>query len=154
MKTLLAALAGLTLVFTAHAKDKAPSGYYGLDELSKAQEKAKASKKLIAILAKGENDACPLCAAAMGTGGSALKSDCVMVFTRSESLASANLPQPVKNGMAGSPTGAAVTFVVFNPELTEVVVKMGRDEINNNRKTISDAKKAIKEAEKKYFAAK
>lgn len=154
MKTFLTLLASLTLVFSASAKDKVPSGYYGIDELPKAQEKAKASKKLIAILAKGENDACPLCSSAMGTGASALKGDCVMVFTRAESIGTATMPEPVKQGLAGSPTGAAVTFVVFNPDLTEVVVKLGRDEINNDRKAVSAAKKTVKEAEKKYFAAK
>jgi hypothetical protein len=80
MKTLLSLVAILALplaVFAKETKEKAPSGYISIDELAKAQEKAKASKKLIAVLAKGMNDNCPHCSTAMGIGQSALKSDCV-----------------------------------------------------------------------------
>ena len=158
MKTILSILAAVALtplaLFAKDTKEKAPSGYISIDELTKAQEKAKSSKKLIAVLAKGENDSCPHCATAMSVGQSAFKGDCVLVFTRSENIGSkSGLPETVKNGLAGSPTGAAVTFVIFNPELTEVVGKIGRDELESNKKAVSALKKTVEEAKKKSYAA-
>jgi hypothetical protein len=154
MKTLFALLASLTLAFTATAKDKVPSGFMELEDLTKAQEKAKQTKKLIAIVAKGADDNCPKCAAALTGGKSAFGSDCVLVFTRSEGLPSATIPDGVKKGMSGSPTGAAVTYVVFNQDLTEVVTRIGRDEINGDKTKVKDSKKAVSEARKKLLAAK
>ena len=61
-------------------------------------------------------------------------------------------PQPVKQGLAGSPTGAAVTFVIFNPDLTEVVGKIGRDALETDRKAVSALKKTVDEAKKKSYA--
>ena len=157
MKKLLSILIAATLaplaLFAKETKDKAPSGYIPIEELAKAQEKAKAGKKLIAVLAKGADDTCPHCAAAMSAGQAAFKSDCVLVFTRSESIGSATtLPEPVKRGLAGSPTGAAVTFVIFNPDLTEVVGKIGRDALETDRKAVSALKKTVDEAKKKSYA--
>lgn len=159
MKTFLslliaAALTPLALFAkdTKDTKEKAPSGFIPIEELTKAQEKAKAGKKLIAVLAKGEDDACPHCAAAMSAGQSAFKGDCVLVFTRSESISTKTLPEVVKNGLAGSPTGAAVTFVIFNAELTEVVGKIGRDALESDKKAVSAMKKTVDEAKKKAYA--
>jgi hypothetical protein len=134
-------------------KEKVPSGYFGWDELDKAKEKAKSTKKLIAVLAKGENDACPHCVAAMSSGSSALRGDCVMVFVRSPGLAAkvAAESPAVKSGLSGCPTGASVTVVVFDPEFKEVVAKLGRDELENDRKAVSEMKKTVKAAAKKYF---
>jgi hypothetical protein len=156
MKTLLSILAIVALplaVVAKETKEKAPSGYIPIEELTKAQEKAKAGKKLIAVLAKGLNDSCPHCSTAKGVGESALKGDCVLVFTRAENLGDKTLPEPVKNGLAGSPTGAAVTFVVFNPDLTEVVGKIGRDTLESDKKAVTSLKKSVDEAKKKYYAA-
>ena len=156
MKTLLSLLAVVAMplaVFAKESKEKAPSGYISIDELAKAQEKAKTGKKLIAVLAKGANDNCPHCVAAMGVGQSALKGDCVLVFTRSENIGGKSLPEPVKNGLAGSPTGAAVTFVVFNADMTEVVGKIGRDALESDKKAVNALKKTVDEAKKKYYAA-
>jgi hypothetical protein len=155
MKTLLSLLAIIAMPLAAIGKDskeKAPSGYISIDELAKAQEKAKTGKKLIAVLAKGANDNCPHCVTAKSVGESALKSDCVLVFTRSENIGSKTLPEPVKNGLAGSPTGAAVTFVVFNQDMTEVVGKIGRDALETDKKAVSALKKTVDEARKKITA--
>ncbi len=154
MKKLLSILLATATVIAPlalHAKDKAPSGYIPIEELSVAQEKAKTGKKLIVVVAKGANDACPHCAAAMSNAQSAFKSDCVFVFTRSESLSSKSLPAPVKDALAGSPTGSAVTLVIFNPDLTEVVGKMGRDELESDRKAVSAMKKTVGQAKLKYY---
>ena len=159
MKTLLRSLLTLVILPLAlsakEAKEKAPAGYYTFDELAKAQEKAKTSKKLIAVLAKGANDDCPHCVTAMGVGQATLRTDCVMVFTRSEGLPAktASLSEAAKSGLGGCPTGAAVTYVVFNPEMTEVVGKIGRDALESDRKAVAELKKTVSEAKKKYAAA-
>ena len=150
----LAALAAPTL-FAKDPKDKVPTGFIPIEELAKAQEKAKAGKKLIAVAAKGANDDCPHCVTAMSAGQAAFRGDCVLVFTRSEGIqSSATLPEPVKKGLAGSPTGAAVTYVIFNADMTEVVGKLGRDELELDRKAVSAMKKTVDEARKKAYAAK
>ncbi len=134
-------------------KEKAPAGFFSWDELDKAKEKAKTTKKLIAVLAKGENDSCPHCVAAMSSGSSALRGDCVMVFVRSPGLAekAAEVSPEVKAGLSGCPTGAAVTVVVFDPEMKEVVAKLGRDALEKDKKAVSEMKKKVKEASLKYF---
>lgn len=157
MKTFLPLFVAIALtplgVLAKDAKEKVPTGYFSIDELSQAKEKAKASKKLIAVVARGADDTCPHCIAAMSAGQSAFKSDCVLVFTRSESLPNAALPAPVNQGLAGSHTGAAVTFVIFNPEMTEVVGKIDRDPLETDRKAVSAMKKTVDEAKKKAYAA-
>jgi hypothetical protein len=159
MKTLLYSLLALAIlplaIVAKEAKEKAPSGYYTFDEIAKAQEKAKTSKKMIAVLAKGMNDNCPHCVTAMGVGQSTLRNDCVLVFTRAETLPSktASLPEAAKSGLGGCPTGASVTFVVFNPEMTEMVAKIGRDQLENDRKAVAELKKTVSAAKKNYFAS-
>ena len=158
MKTLIRSLLALAIVpltlAAKEAKEVAPSGYYTFADLAKAQEKAKTSKKLIAVLAKGANDNCPHCVTAMGVGQATLRADCVMVFTRSEGLSSKteSLSAGAKSGLSGCPTGAAVTFVVFNPEMTEMVAKIGRDDLENDRKAVAALKKTVSQAKKTYFA--
>ncbi|MEQ1853130.1 MAG: hypothetical protein ABMA01_16250 [Chthoniobacteraceae bacterium] len=159
MKTLLHSLLALAILplslVAKEAKETAPAGYYTFADLAKAQEKAKTSKKLIAVLAKGMNDNCPHCVTAMGVGQTTLRTDCVMVFTRAETLSSktASLSDAAKSGLGGCPTGAAVTFVVFNPEMTEMVAKIGRDELENDRKAVAELKKTVSAAKKNYFAS-
>ena len=151
----LLALAILPLTLTAKdTKEKAPAGYIAFDDLAKAQEKAKTSKKLIAVLAKGADDNCPHCAAAMSVGQTTLKNDCVLVFTRAEGLASrtTSLSAAAKSGLNSSPTGASVTFVVFNPEMTEVVAKLGRTALETDKKAVAEMKKTVSAAKKTYFA--
>lgn len=157
MKQLIACLivtvAFVSGSFAKEKEDKAPSGYFTMDEMEKAQAKAKATKKMIAVLVKGSNDACPHCAAAMTNGQSALRGDCVLVFTRTSGAmekASA-LGEAAKSGLSGCPDGAAVTFVVFDPELKEVVAKLGRDPLETDRKAVADMKKTVAEAKKKAF---
>jgi hypothetical protein len=158
MKTILRSLLTIVIVPFAlsakEAKEKVPNGFYPLADIAKVQEKAKTGKKLIAVLAKGANDNCPYCAAATNTGLATLRSDCVMVFTRSEGLSekTSSLPDAAKNGLSGCPTGAAVTFVVFNPDMTEVVGKIGRDALNNDRKAVTEFKKSVSVAKKKLSA--
>ncbi len=160
MKTLLRSLlAFIILPLTLSAKDtkeKVPAGYIALEDIAKAQEKAKASKKLIAVVAKGANDACPHCATAFSVSQTTLRNDCIMVFTRAEGLneRASSLSDAAKSGLSGIPTGASVTAVVFNPDMTTVVAKLGRDELEANKKEVADMKKAVSAARKELAAAK
>jgi hypothetical protein len=153
--SLLVAFSVPPLLPAREVKERAPSGYYSLDDLGKAQEKAKTGKKLIAVLAKGANDNCPHCVTAMGVGQTTLRNDCILVFTRAEGLSNktSSLPDGAKSGLSGCPTGASVTFVVFNPEMTEMVAKIGRDELENDRKAVATLKKTVSDARKNYFAS-
>ena len=158
MKTLirtLVALLMLPLILSAtDAKEKVPAGFSPLADLAKVQEKAKTGKRLIAVLAKGADDNCPHCATAMSVGMATLRSDCVMVFTRSEGLPekTSSLTDAAKHGLSGCPTGAAVTYVVFNPDMTEVVAKIGRDALETDRKAVAEFKKTVSAAKKKLAA--
>src|SRR6187401_3161713 len=87
MKSMLLLLVGAVLMAPAlPAKDDVPNGYMPLDKLAEAQAKAKQSKKLILVTAKGFDDQCPYCAEALSLGTQALRTDCVMVFTRVAAL--------------------------------------------------------------------
>lgn len=159
MKTLICSLltfAMLQLTLSAKdTKEKVPAGYIALEDLAKAQEKAKASKKLIAVIAKGANDNCPHCATAFSVSQATLRNDCVMVFTRAEGLGerTSSFSEAAKNGLSGIPTGASVVAVVFNPDMSTVVAKLGRDELEANKKEVADMKKAVSAARKTLAAA-
>jgi hypothetical protein len=158
MKTSLLSLLALGIFpLTLPAKDtkeKVPAGYYPLADLAKVQEKAKASKKFIAVVAKGADDNCPHCATALAVGQTTLRNDCVLVFTRAEGVSgkTASLPSAVQSGLNGSPTGASVTFVVFNPDLSAVVAKLGRTALETDRKAVAEMKKKVSEARKNFYA--
>lgn len=160
MKTLLRSLLALALLpLTLSAKDtkeKAPAGYIALEDIAKAQEKAKASKKLIAVIAKGADDNCPHCTTAFNVSQATLRNDCVMVFTRSEGLRerTASLSEAAKKGLSGVPTGAWVEAVVFDPEMSTVVAKLGRHALENDKKAVAEMKKTVSAARKALVSGK
>ena len=160
MKTLLHSLLALAIFpLTLSAKDtkeKAPQGYIALEDIAKAQEKAKASKKLIAVIAKGADDNCPHCTAALSVSQATLHNDCVMVFTRSEGLRerTSSLSEAAKKGLSGVPTGAWVEAVVFDPDMSTVVAKLGRHALENDKKAVAEMKKAVSAARKALSEAK
>ena len=91
MKSAFAAAVALIMgIASLSAKDKAPGGYQHLSELDAARAEAKGSK-LIVVLVKGRNDACPHCDDAVKAGQRAIGSGVVKVFARAETLNSANL---------------------------------------------------------------
>lgn len=154
---LILALAILPLTLSAKdVKEKVPAGYIAFSDLAKAQEKALASKKLIAVLAKGADDNCPHCVTAMNVGQTALRNDCVLVFTRAEGLSNktGSLSEAAKSGLDSSPTGASVTFVVFTPDMSAVVAKLGRGALENDKKAVAEMKKTVSAARKALTAAK
>ncbi len=122
-----------------------PRGFLPFSELSKAQEKAKETKKLVAIVAKGSDDSCPRCAAAMENGMKAVRGDCVLVFTRVADLRkdAATLPAKLQEAAQGAADGAAVYFYVFDPPLETLVAKAGRDELESNQDAIRAFNRAV-----------
>jgi hypothetical protein len=140
MKSLLQLLLAALFLGTAVAGD-APRGFMESDEFAEAQEKARKTKKLIAVAVKGD-DGCPRCAAAMENGTKAIKSDCVMVFMRvPQARSGEEIPASVHEQVKNSPGGASVTFYVFDPELETLIATAGRKELEADR----DATKAFKE---------
>lgn len=151
---LLAVSAIVTGILPASAKEDVPRGFAPLSELQKAQAKAVAGKKLVVLAVKGKEDACPNCAAAMENGLKAVGSGVVKVFARAESIGGADasaftpaLKERVGRGFIG---GAYVTFVVFDPEMSKIIVEAGRKELESDKKAIAEFKKTVQKAKKEY----
>jgi len=142
----------LLSVVPCSAKEDAPRGFSPLSELKDVQTKALADKKLIVLVVKGMDDQCPNCAAALENGLKAVGSGLEKVFARAETIGKADataftpaLQQRVKQNFT---TGAAVTFVVFNPEMTQIVAEAGRKELQSDKKAIAAFKKEVQDAKK------
>lgn len=132
-----------------------PSGYMPIAKLSEAQAKAKKDKKLLAVVAKGYDDNCPYCVDAFSKIGSAIRSDCVMVFVRVKDLREQrdNMPAALSSASSGVVDGAAVTFYVFDPDISELVVTIDRREYEKNQKNLNELKKKVREAQQKLSKA-
>lgn len=156
MKTAITAAFALILgiaSLTAKDKDKAPRGYDPISELEAARSEA-GGKKLIVVLVKGLDDACPNCAAAMENGERALGSGVVKVFARAETLNKADLsayPAAFQERAKKKFTyGSAVTFLVFDPAMEKLIVEATRKELQSNKKLTAEFKKTVKEAKSEY----
>lgn len=140
-----------SLILPLAAKDDVPRGYQPLAEFEEAQAKA-AGKKLVVLVVKGMDDACPNCAEAMENGERALGSGVVKLFARAESIGKADvseLPAALQQRIQKTFTsGAYVTFVVFNPDLSEIVAEAGRKELQNDKKATAEFKKKVQAAKK------
>ena len=143
------------LIFPLSAKDDAPRGYEPLSELQAAQAKAKGSK-LIVLVIKGMDDNCPNCAAALENGEKAVGSGVIKVFARAETIRKAEsggFSQALKDRISkGFTTGAAVTFVVFDPEMTKIITEASRKELQSDKKATAAFKKEVQEAKKAFVA--
>jgi len=129
-----------------------PRGYMTLSELDDAKEKAEKSGKLIAIVAKGDDDRCPRCAAAFENGTKAIKNDCVLVFARvSEVLKNDNLPDAVTAETADAISGAWVTFYVFDAGLNKLVAEAGRKELESDKSATREFKNKVDAARKELI---
>ncbi len=151
----IALLTALLFTSALFAKDDTPAGFLPLEKLAEAQAKAKQTKKLVAVAAKGFDDQCPYCAAALAQGTATLKSDCVMVFTRVANLRTQreSLPPALKAASATAADGAAVAFYVFDPEIKTLVTTTDRQRIQADPKSLKETKKIVNEAQKKFAAA-
>jgi hypothetical protein len=133
------------------AKDDVPRGFTPLAELQDAQTKA-AGKKLVVLVVKGKDDACPNCAEALANGEKAIGSGAVKVFARAETIGevdtSSFTPAVQARIKQRFTTGAAVTFVVFNPDMTTLVAEAGRKELQSDKKATAAFKDKVQEAKK------
>ena len=139
------------LILPLSAKDAAPRGFLPLSELNEASTKA-GGKKLVVLVVKGMDDSCPNCAAALENGTKAVGSGVVKVFARAETIGKADasgftpaLKERIKRNFT---TGAAVTFVVFNPDMSSIIVEASRKELQNDKKAIAEFKKKVQDAQK------
>lgn len=139
------------LILPLSAKDDVPRGFEPLAELKEAQTKAE-GKKLVVLVVKGMDDACPNCAAALENGEKAVGSSVVKVFARAETIRAAdstNFTPTLKERVSkGFTTGAAVTFVVFNPDMSTIVAEASRKELQDDKKATAEFKKKVQEAKK------
>jgi len=144
----LAALFLFALASTLPAYDI--KGAKPISELSEAQAKAKADKKLITLVYKGSDNQCPHCAAAAANGVKAVQSSSVMVLItekewRNQSLVS-KLPKPMQTALKDQFGGAYVSFNVFDPDITKVVASGDRHSLENDQKKIHAFTKAVHDA--------
>lgn len=141
-------------VLPSPAKDDVPRGFAPLSELQDVQSKALAGKKLVVLVVKGMDDACPNCAAAFENGLKAVGSGVVKVFARAETIGgmdASGFPPVLKERVSRHfVTGAAVTFVVFDPEMSKIIAEAGRRELQSDRKATSEFKKTVQKAKKEY----
>ena len=142
----------LLSAFTVAAKEDAPRGFSSLSEMKDVQAKAAADKKLVVLVVKGLNDSCPYCAAALANGVKAVGSGVIKVFARAETIGKADASAFTEafKARAQQPftMGAAVTFVVFDPEMNQIVAEAGRQELESNKKSIAAFKEKVQEAKK------
>ena len=156
MKAVFTAAAALVLGISpiaAKDKDKVPRGYEPISELEEARSEA-AGKKLVVVLVKGLDDACPNCAAAVENGERAIGSGVVKVFARAETLNQADLadyPQAFQERAKKKfTTNASVTFLVFDPAMEKLIAEATRTELQGNKKLTAEFKKAVQEAKREY----
>lgn len=132
-----------------------PRGFKALSELEEAKAEAVKKGKLIAIVAKGKDDSCPHCAAALEAGTRAIKSDCVMVFARAaEVRANEALPASVTAETADAGEGAWVTFYVFDAGLEKLVAEVSRGELQKDEEGAARAFKKQVDAARKELVGK
>ncbi len=149
---LIVLISALFTPFSAVAKDDAPRGFTPLTELKEAQTEAASDKKLVVLVVKGADDECPNCATALENGLKAVGSGVVKVFARAETIGKGDasgfppaLQERVKKQFIG---GAYVTFVVFNPEMTQIVAEASRKELQDDKAATTAFKKTVQEAKK------
>lgn len=154
MNTILLAVIASFAILPATAKDNdVPRGYTPLADYKSVQAKAIADKKLVVLVVKGADDECPNCAAAMENGESATGSGVEKLFVRAEAINKddpSGLPPVLQTRLKkkGFTYGSWVTFVVFNPEMTEIVAEADRKDLQSNKEAIAVFKKTVQAAKK------
>ncbi|MDP4626099.1 MAG: hypothetical protein NWT08_13290 [Akkermansiaceae bacterium] len=148
MKTLVILVLSIAANCYSFAGD-APRGFMELSELEEAKAEALEKGKLLAIVAKGNDDACPRCAAALENGTKAIKTDCVLVFARvSEVRENKELPAAVLAETKDAISGAWVTFYVFDAGLEKLVAEADRKQLESDKDATKEFKKKVDAARK------
>lgn len=145
-----------TFVFLAiqplSAKDQTPSGYAPLAELKEVQAKAMADKKLVVLVVQGENVECPNCVTSLENGEKAVGSGVAKVYARTKDISASSNPSFPAALQARAAkhftSGAEVTFVVFNPEMTKIIAEANRDTLQDDAKATAAFKKEVQAAKK------
>ncbi len=121
MKHLLIVLvSGWFTAFSAVAKeDDVPRGFTPLAEVKDALTEAASGKKLV-----------------------------MLVETINKGDASNFVPALQARVKKNFTTGASVTFVVFDPEMTKIVAEASREELQDDKKATAAFKKTVQEAKK------
>ncbi len=129
------------------AKENIPRGYEPIANLEKAKAEAIAKNRLLVIMVKGRNDACPYCADALTNGEGAIGAGVVKVFARAEALNTADgsdYPSALQARVRRKfTTGASLTVLVFNPDMSQLLVESNRKELQSDRKSIAAFKSAV-----------
>ncbi len=152
-RTLFGILSTVVLAISpATAAEDVPRGFEPISAIKEAQSEAASKKKLVVLVVKGMDDACPNCAAALENGLKAVGSGVVKVFARAEKIGEADqadFTPALKDRIRKQFTrGAAVTFVVFDPEMTKIITEAGRRELQNDKKATAEFKKTVQQAKK------
>jgi hypothetical protein len=149
---LIVLIFALFTALPAVAKEDAPRGFVPLTEIKSAQAEATSGKKLLVLVVQGMNDQCPNCAAALENGLRAVGSGVVKVYARAETIAQgdkSNFPPVMQERVKQNfSTGASVTFVVFDPEMTKIVAEADRSQLQNDKKAIAAFKTSVQDAKK------
>lgn len=131
------------------AKDGAPRGYDPISDLEKVKAEAVGKNRLVVVLVKGKDDSCPNCTATIANGERAIGSGVVKVFARAETLnaeGAADFEGALKDRVTRKfTTGVAVTFLVFNPDMSELLVEATRKELQSDKSATADFKKQVAE---------
>ncbi len=137
---------------SASSKEKIPSGYYPLEEWSKAKEEAMKEKKLIVLVIKGDKDNVISCENALDNGLKAVGSGVIKIFTRTDDIQTADgslYPAPLQKRMQRKfGNGAFFTLMVFDPEMNKLIAEETRTNLLDDREKISAFKKTVQEAKR------
>lgn len=158
MKTIFVSVLVLLVSFVSAKekeaeKAKSPRGYMDITELPQAIEKS-AGKKLLMVVVKGSDDACPNCAAALENGEKAVGSSAIKLFTRDFTIRklpkeqfSEELQKRIDDGFVG---GAWVTIVILSPDGKKILAESDRKDLQSNKKAIKAFKDKVKLLKEEY----
>lgn len=153
MKTLLCSfVVAVCAAATLHAKEDVPRGFTPISQLKDVQAKAVKDKKLIVLVVKGSDDACPHCAAAMEAADKSVGGGVIQVFARAADVNKADksaYPAVLKSRAEKLFTdGAWVTVLVFNPDMSQIVAEADRKGLDGNKEVTSAFRQKVLEAKK------
>lgn len=141
----------LPILLAGHALSYEVPGAKPLEKLEAEQTKAKASKKLLAIIYTGKDKACPYCEEAASNGAKAVRGVAETVEITEDQVKSPaidKLPAVVKTWLKKQPTNAYVAVGVFDTDLTTLIASIGRNDLNGEKKVVrefTDKAKAAKD---------
>ena len=132
-RTLMKALLFSTILLTSLGQlafGYEVAGSKPIEKLEAEVAKVKAAKKLICIVYTGSDENCPHCAAAAANGVKAVKGSAEVVVIKQAQAKDkafvAKFTPAVQEVLAKQPTGAWVSFNVYDADMTTLVASLGR----------------------------